>query len=658
MSLGSQIKIETLLWAAATVIFIAVGSLIVAHTARLIGRMRHLSETEQRKVFWGFLFASPWIIGFVIFVVGPAAASLWYSFTDYKLGGVAEWIGLENYYDLMQGNGAAGRRFHQAMYNSLYYAVVGVPLQILASLIMALLLNTAIRGIRAFRLIFYMPVILAGGPAILLAWRYMLASNGGFINTTLRSLADSFFVFDWLYRAFIFSVETFNGFYAGLTRGDPIGPLKYSIPAFIGVVILLWLANGYWGKGKRQLAQRAAELVSLIIAGVLLAGAFADEAFNPVITVVFGLIAVAAIAVNVRSTNFSRVRLWQFGTLALLGVTAVMTVLHALQVPADEGSNMNAYFIAIALAAAPVVVSLPGTWNRAKTRLLAGVTLAVVGVLFVYAIPGQLDEGRLLIVPKYITLQTALDQPDNLDYLEEIYPQETMSVLWVYGAVVAVLIAVAVIDNRDERLRKWLLYGGAGAFGLFLLGSLVDTARYFQAFDTIALATDSRNFHFALYRSVTQEWPDSNRVPLWLTSELWAKPALILITMWSAGAGMLIFLAALKGVPRSLYEAAEVDGANRIQRFFKITLPMISPAMFYNVVIGMIAALQTFEIVYILQNTQNQDSLASAAYFLYQRTFQQLAIGQGSAMSWILALIIVVLTFIQFRYSDWVHYEA
>jgi len=120
---------------------------------------------------------------------------------------------------------------------------------------------------------------------------------------------------------------------------------------------------------------------------------------------------------------------------------------------------------------------------------------------------------------------------------------------------------------------------------------------------------------------------------------------------------MLIFLAALKGVPGVFYEAAEVDGATAWQKFWRITMPMISPAMFYNVVIGMIAALQTFEAVYIIQNTQTEQSIASAAYFLFVRTFRQLEIGQGAAASWILAVIIVVLTVAQFRYSRWVHYS-
>jgi len=124
------------------------------------------------------------------------------------------------------------------------------------------------------------------------------------------------------------------------------------------------------------------------------------------------------------------------------------------------------------------------------------------------------------------------------------------------------------------------------------------------------------------------------------------------------GDGDLIFLAALKGVPRQLYEAAEVDGANRIQQFLSITLPMISPAMFYNIVIGIIAALQTFDTIYILQSPSNVSTLQSAAFFLYTRTFTQLEIGEGSAVSWILVVIILTITIFQFRYSNWVYYEA
>jgi ABC-type sugar transport system permease subunit len=219
------------------------------------------------------------------------------------------------------------------------------------------------------------------------------------------------------------------------------------------------------------------------------------------------------------------------------------------------------------------------------------------------------------------------------------------------------LVILAVLDNRAPRLQRNLIWAGLVFFGVIALSATLDGVRYFQAYANIAVATGKPNYHFALFNKSMANFPDSNRVPLWLSNELWSKPSLILITMWSSGAGMLIFLAALKGVPQALYEAAEVDGATPWQRFRSITLPMISPALFYNIVIGVIAAIQTFESVYIIQNTQTKDSLASAAFFLYERTFTQLAIGDGAAVSWVLAAVIILLTVFQFRFSKWVHYE-
>jgi ABC-type sugar transport system permease subunit len=585
MDIAAQARFETLLWAAATVVFILVGSILVGQIARVVARAARLTAAEQRKVYWGFLFAAPWIIGFLIFVVGPALASLWYSFTDYKLGDPAQFVGLENYRDLLTGSGAHGRRFAQAMYNSFYYAVFGVPLQILTALGMAMLLNTNLRGIRFFRLVFYLPVILAGGPAVLLAWRYMLASNGGFINVTLQGAAESFFLFDWLYRGFILGMEALNGFYAGITRGDPIGTLKYVIPAGLGTFVFYTL----WRGAARGLAYRVAEILAGITVVILAARALITDPVDPVL---------------------------------LVGLSIGVCVL---------------------------------LWMRTKNR--ASGIVAVLLCIGVVAYLARFDGAHLLELPKLLLLQSTIATPDNVDYLNDVYPHAIPSALWVFGLVAAALYAVALTKD-DSRQRRYASLVAFLVFGAFTLGAVLDGVRYFNAYSTISVTTGDPNYHFTLFRAATEQLPDSNRVPLWLSNELWAKPSLILITMWSSGAGMLIFLAALKGIPQSFYEAAEVDGANRMQRFFKITLPLISPAMFYNIVIGVIAALQTFEAVYIIQTQQTQDSLASAAYFLFVRTFRQLAIGQGAAVSWILAVIIVLLTLLQFRYSRWVHYEA
>jgi multiple sugar transport system permease protein len=108
----SQIKLDTLVWVALTIAFIIGTSVATGLIARYIARRMRLSRTEQRRIFWGFTFAGPWIVGFLIFVVGPALASFYYSFTDYKLGGTPEFIGLENYQALILVEGSVGRRFH------------------------------------------------------------------------------------------------------------------------------------------------------------------------------------------------------------------------------------------------------------------------------------------------------------------------------------------------------------------------------------------------------------------------------------------------------------------------------------------------------------------------------------------------------------------
>ncbi len=549
MDLSVVARLHNLYWSLGTVAFIVLGSYSVGRLAMSISAARGAGILQRRRVFWGYALASPWLLGFVIFVLGPAVLSLYYSFTDYKLGRSLTWIGLDNYKALLGGLGAHGRRFVQAMYNSSYYAIVGVPLQITTALIMAVMVAQPLRGMSFFRLVFYVPVILAGGPAILLAWRYMLASNGGFINVSLARFAEFFPPFDWLYRTFIFVVESFNAFFIGVTRADPVGPLMYTLPAVLGLGVCLALFFGGSEHARQTIARTVVEVLG-----------------------------------------------------------AILVVLLAVR--------------------------------------------AVTGGSFV---PHVLAPERLRTLFDLTTLRSSLADAGSLDYLRTGFAAQAPSPLWLLGLLVGVAALVGY-GHPSRAARRWVVGVLGALLGLLAVGATFDGIRYFVAFDTVSAATGVANHHFALFRQVVAQFPDSNRVPLWLSSELWSKPSLVLITMWSSGAGMLIFLAALKGVPPVFYEAAEVDGATGWQKFTRITLPMISPAMFYNVVIGMIAALQTFEAVYLIQNTQTEQSLASAAYFLFVRTFRQLEIGQGAAASWILAVLIVLLTVAQFRYSRWVHY--
>jgi multiple sugar transport system permease protein len=136
----------------------------------------------------------------------------------------------------------------------------------------------------------------------------------------------------------------------------------------------------------------------------------------------------------------------------------------------------------------------------------------------------------------------------------------------------------------------------------------------------------------------------------WLTDSKLVIPSLVLMDVWkNAGFGMLIYLAALQGIPEQLYEAATVDGANSFQSFFKITLPLLSPAHFYMLVTGLIGGFQVFDSVYLM--TKGGPGFASRvyAYNLYQSAFREFNMGYASAMAWFLFFIIFAVTLLQFR---------
>lgn len=147
--------------------------------------------------------------------------------------------------------------------------------------------------------------------------------------------------------------------------------------------------------------------------------------------------------------------------------------------------------------------------------------------------------------------------------------------------------------------------------------------------------------------------------PNWLGSEKWVMPAIIISGLWGMGAGVIIFLAALQNVPQELYEAAELDGASIFHRFWNVTVPMISPVILYNLLIGMIGALQTFARIYVL--TEGGPNYASYFYnlYLYHNAFSYFKLGLASAQAWILFIIILILTLIALKTSGrWVYYAG
>lgn len=147
-------------------------------------------------------------------------------------------------------------------------------------------------------------------------------------------------------------------------------------------------------------------------------------------------------------------------------------------------------------------------------------------------------------------------------------------------------------------------------------------------------------------------------LPNWFGNANYVLPAFVVISLWGvAGANMVIFLAALKDVPRQLHEAAEIDGASAWARFWAITLPMITPVVFLQVVLGIIGALQIFTVAAFIRATPAAGKFMNI--LIYQAGFQQFRMGYASGLAWILFALILVLTLLIFRSSEtWVYYEG
>ncbi len=151
--------------------------------------------------------------------------------------------------------------------------------------------------------------------------------------------------------------------------------------------------------------------------------------------------------------------------------------------------------------------------------------------------------------------------------------------------------------------------------------------------------------------------------PQWLIDPNWVKPSIVLMTLWGVSGTMVIFLAALKNVPKDLYEVASLDGAGPVRQFFTITVPMISSAIFFNLIVLTIAALQVFDQAFLLfwrdQNNASPESSLFYGVYLFTQAFRQFDFGFAAAMAWLLFLIIMVITAVQVRFGNrFVYYEG
>ena len=209
----------------------------------------------------------------------------------------------------------------------------------------------------------------------------------------------------------------------------------------------------------------------------------------------------------------------------------------------------------------------------------------------------------------------------------------------------AVALGVAVLLNKKAK--------GIGLYRAFfylpsLLGGSVAVAIVWrQLFSTDGILNSMISslgipFHFP--------WYGDTRTAIW---------TIIALSMWQFGSSMLIFLAGLKNISASYYEAAVVDGAGSMQKFRRITLPLLSPVILFNLIMQLINSFKSFTECYVITNGGPLDSTLVYALYLYRRAFEYFEMGYSSAMAWVLLVIVGILTLLTFKTSGgWVYYES
>ncbi len=273
----------------------------------------------------------------------------------------------------------------------------------------------------------------------------------------------------------------------------------------------------------------------------------------------------------------------------------------------------------------------------------------LASLFFSFTQYGVLTEARWVGVKNFVDLFT-LDQQNILKSFANVLYLGGIGVPLglVTGLAVALLLNSAVRGMRFYRT-------------MFYMPAIVPGVASVVLWMWILNADPNRGLINFVWARTISEW-FGTQPPGWLTVEAWAKPSLILMGLWGAGSGMILWLAGLKGIPSTLYEAASIDGANPRQQFWAVTLPQLSPIVFFNTVMGFIGALQQFEGVYIItggNGTGPGDSLLMPVYHLFNNGFKYFKMGYASALAWVIFAIILVLTGIQFLLArKWVHYEA
>ncbi len=229
----------------------------------------------------------------------------------------------------------------------------------------------------------------------------------------------------------------------------------------------------------------------------------------------------------------------------------------------------------------------------------------------------------------------------------------------VFGIPLGIVTSLAIAMLLNAKVKGMSFYRT-----FFYLPSIVPVVASAILWAWVLNGDPNRGLLNAAWKSTIGQW-FGWAAPGWFGAAEWAKPGLILQGLWGAGSGMILWLAGLQGVPVHLYEAANLDGAGWWAKFRHVTLPMLSPYIFFNLIMGTIAAVQEFDRVYVLGGGDPSrpigpvDSLLMPVMYLFKNAFQYFKMGYASALAWILFAIILGLTAIQLKLAPrWVYYEG
>lgn len=265
-----------------------------------------------------------------------------------------------------------------------------------------------------------------------------------------------------------------------------------------------------------------------------------------------------------------------------------------------------------------------------------------IGLPMLYSIYLSLHKWDLLTPPRYVGLKT---------FRRVLTDPKTSLVLYNSAFYTAFAVPLQLVLSFSLAMALNQRIGGRNFYrSVFFLPLIVPTVA--------GAVVWSRIFHPEF--GILNEALGWFGVPpqAWLFKPYLAKPAFIFMSLWSIGRQMTIFLAGLQSIPPSLLDAASIDGASRLGRFLHVVLPLMTPIIFYNMVIAIIRSLQIFGSAFIMTGGGPQDATLFAVLYIYRHAFQYFKMGFASALSWLLFIIIVGFTVVQFLMAKrWVYYE-